>query len=353
MPFNIPPFLTALLNTHSPSGAEHEAQKVIDAYVKPHAKSYEKDTMGNRIATIGNSGNPTLMFSGHMDEIAFIIKYIDDKGFIYFDQLGGHDLTIISGRSVTILNKNGNVQGVTGKRAIHLLTPEERKKVPEMHDLWVDIGAKSKKEALKRIALGDPFVYDTQHQLLHKSIIASRALDDKAGCYAVNEAFIRLSKIKNLKAKVASVSTTQEEVGVRGATVASYTVNPNIGIAVDVFHATDHPGTDPRKHEDLKLGGGPIVARGPNINPFVFERILSVAKKAKIPHQIAPDGRPTGTDARVIQMARQGVAAGVISIPLRYMHTPNELVDLKDLENTVKLLVEFAKSLKKGENGVW
>ena len=349
----IPPFLKSLLQARSPSGAEQEAQAVIDKYVAPYADTYEKDTLGNRLCTLKGKGGPSILLSGHMDEIAFIIKYIDEKGFIYFEALGGHDLTVVSGRNITILNKKGNVAGVIGKRAIHLLTAEERKKVPEMHDLWVDIGAKDKKEALKRINLGDPIIYQTNPQVLYKSIIASRALDDKSGCYAVNETLIRLSKIKTLKAKVTAVSSTQEEVGVRGATVAAYAVNPNLGIAVDVYHATDHPDTDPRKHESLNLGSGPIITRGPNINPFIFNRLLSVAKKAKIPHQISAEGRPTGTDARVIQMARGGIATAVVSIPLRYMHTPCELIDLEDLENTIKLLVEFIKSLKKGETGTW
>ncbi|MEM8549543.1 MAG: M42 family metallopeptidase [Verrucomicrobiota bacterium] len=350
----IPTFLKALLDARSPTGAEYEAQAVLDKHLKPAADRYEKDALGNRMATLNLKGNPTLMLAGHMDELGLIVRYIDDKGFVYFDVLGGHDRVMICGRRVVILTATGEVTGVTGKRAIHLMTPEERKKVPEIHHIWIDIGAKSREEAEARVSIGDPVVYQHGFEPIYGSVGASRAFDNKSGCYVVSEALRRLAASKKkLAAQVVSVATTQEEIGTRGAIPASFHVDPDIGIAVDVGHATDHPDCDPKQHGLQKLGGGPIIGRGPNINPFVHERLVSCAQKAKIPYQIEAEPRPTGTDARAIQMAKNGVAAAVVSIPLRYMHTPSEVVDLDDVENAVKLIVAFAQSLKRGERGVW
>ncbi len=350
----VPAFLKDLIDARSPTGAEYEAQAVLDKYLKPAADVYEKDAMGNRIATLNPKGNPTLMLAGHMDELGLIVRYVDDNGFVYFDVLGGHDNVMISGRRVTVLNKQGDVSGVTGKRAIHLMSPEDRKKVPQIHQMWIDIGAKSRDEALERISIGDPVVYQHGFELIHGTVGASRAFDNKSGCYVVSEALRRLADSKKkLTAKVVSVATTQEEIGTRGAVTSSYAVNPDLGIAVDVGHATDHPDCEPKKYGKQTLGGGPIIGRGPNINPFMFERLVECAEKQNIPYQVECEPRPTGTDARAIQMARAGVAAAVVSIPLRYMHTPSEVVDLADVENTVKLIVAFAQSLKKGERGVW
>jgi len=351
--FTPPEFLVDLLTARSPTGFEQEAQAVLEEHVKPVADHFENDSMGCRYATINESGDPVLMLAGHIDELGLMVKYVDDNGFIYFDTLGGHDPIMISGRRVVIMTKHGDVKGVTGKRAIHLMNQEDRKKVPEFHDIWIDIGAKSRGEALERVSIGDPAVYDMGFELIHGTVGTARAFDDKAGAYVVNEALIRLAKKKKLAAKVVAVSTTQEEIGTRGATTSAYKVNPHLGIAVDVGHATDHPDCDPRKHGLQKQGAGPIIGRGPNINPFVFDRLIEVAEGNGIPHQIESEPRPTGTDARAIQMAREGVAASIISIPLRYMHTPSEVVDLQDIEHTVQLLVAFAESLKKGEHGRW
>jgi len=352
--FTPPKFLVDLLDARSPTGFEHEAQQVVDTYIKPIAETYEKDALGNRIASINDKGDPVLMLAGHMDELGLIVRYIDDDGFIYFDTLGGHDKIMISGRRVIIMTEQGPVKGITGKRAVHLMSPEDRKKVPEIHEMWIDIGAQDKAAAKARVAIGDPVVYQHGFELLDGTIGAARAFDDKSGCYVVCETLRRLaaSKVK-LAAKVVAVATSQEEIGTRGAITSSHKVNPHIGIAVDVGHATDHPDCDPKKYGLQRLGKGPIIGRGPNINPFVFARLLKVAKAQKIPFQVEAEARPTGTDARAIQMAHNGVAASIISIPLRYMHTPSEMVDLQDVENTVKLLVAFAQSLKKGEHGIW
>ena len=347
-----PEFLVDLLNARSPTGQEQEAQAVIDAHMGPKAERYRKDTMGNRFATVNGGGDPSVLFAGHIDELGLIVSYINEQGFLYFDTLGGHDVSMISGRRVAVLTKDGVVKGVTGKRAIHLMSAEDRKKVPETHEIWIDIGAKDKAEAEKLVRVGDPAVYDQSFELIRGSVGVARAFDDKAGAYAVMEAVRRLAGRK-LAAKVTAAATTQEEIGTRGATTAGFSENPDFAIAVDVGHATDSPDCDQRKYGAFKQGGGPIVCRGPNINPVVFDRIVACAEKAKIPYQLEAASRPTGTDARALQIAQSGVATGLVSIPLRYMHTPSELVDLRDIEHTVDLLEAFARSLKKGERGIW
>jgi len=352
--YNVPVFLHDLLRARSPSGHEQEAQAVFDRHVKPAAAAYAKDAMGNRLATLNPKGDPTLMLAGHIDELGLMVTYINKDGFLYFATVGGHDRTVISGRRVVILTAAGPVKGVTGKRAIHLMDEADRKKVPEIHEMWIDIGARSKADALARVSIGDCATYDHEFELFHGSIGTARAFDDKVGAYIVGETLIRLARSKKkLAAKVVAVATVQEEIGVRGATTSAYAVDPHIAIAVDVGHATDHPDCDPRKYGEVKLGGGPIICRGPNINPKIYERLVRAAKKLKLPYQLEGEPRPTGTDARAMQMGRGGVATGLVSVPLRYMHTPSEVVDLKDVEACVKLLVEFALGLEKGEYGHW
>src|SRR5271170_424149 len=262
-----PAFLTELLHARSPSGYESEAQAVFDRHVQPYAQSYRADALGNRIATLNPSGDPTLMLAGHMDELGLIITYVNKDGFIYFDTIGGHDRTVISGRRIVIQTANGNVTGVTGKRAVHLMDEADRKKVPEIHDIWIDIGARSKKEALERVSIGDAATYDHGFELIHGSIGTARAFDNKVGAYVVGETLIRLSKeAKKPAAKVVAVATSQEEIGCRGATSSGYSVDPQVSLVVDVGHATDHPDCDNRKYGETKLSEGPIICRGANIN---------------------------------------------------------------------------------------
>jgi putative aminopeptidase FrvX len=353
-PYQVPTFLAELLHARSPSGYEAEAQAVFDRHVKPVADAYAHDALGNRLATLNPKGDPVLMLAGHMDELGLIITYVNKDGFIYFDTIGGHDLSVISGRRVIIQTAAGPVKGVTGKRAIHLMDDEDRKKVPKKHEIWIDIGARNKAEALERVAIGDVATYDHELELFNGSIGTARAFDNKVGAYIAGETLIRLARDKKpLAAKVVAVATAQEEIGVRGATTSAYLVDPHIAVAIDVGHATDHPDCDNRKFGETKLGGGPILCRGANINPKIFDRLVKAAKKAKVPYQIEADPRPTGTDARAIQMGRGGVATGLVSIPLRYMHTPSEVVDLEDVERCVRLLVEFAKGLDRGDYAHW
>lgn len=342
----VPAFLTELLDARSPSGYEDEARLVVRQFVEESADSFEIDPLGNCLSVLNSKGSPTLMLAGHIDELGLIIKHVDDNGYLYFDVIGGHDRSLISGRRVSILGRKGIVKGVVGKRALHLMTPEDRRKVPPLHQMWIDVGAKDRKEALSFITIGDPAVYDQSFELIRGSVATARAFDNKTGAYAINETLLRLAKLKKITARIVAVSTSQEEIGVRGAMTAAHSVNPDVAIAVDVSHATDHPDADHRKFGAFELGGGPILSRGPNIHPAVFERLMECAEKANIEVQIEAEPRPTGTDARAIQVARGGVPTGLVGIPLRYMHTPSEMIDLEDLEAVVALLVAFARSLK-------
>jgi endoglucanase len=352
--FSPPEFLSALLNARSPSGYEAEAQSVFDAHVRPFSDRYEKDALGNRIAVLNPEGSPSLMLAGHMDELGLIITYVNKEGYLYFDTIGGHDRVMLPGRRVIVHTANGPVKGVTGKRAIHLMDEGERKKLPEIHEMWIDIGAHDRKSALERVAIGDCVTHDVGFDILHGSVATARAFDNKVGAYVVGETLRRLyPKRARLAARITAVATTQEEIGVRGATASAFSVDPQFALVVDVGHATDYPDADPRKFGDFKIGKGPILCRGANVNPIVFKRLVEVAQNEEIPFQVEADPRPTGTDARAIQIARGGVGCGLVSIPLRYMHTPSEVVDLQDVENTVRLFVAFARSLKQGDSPVW
>ncbi|NKB69101.1 MAG: M20/M25/M40 family metallo-hydrolase [Candidatus Latescibacteria bacterium] len=339
-------FLESLLGQPSPSGYEGPVRKVWKAEVEQYAERVDVDVHGNAIGVCNPEGKPRVMLAGHMDELGFQVSYIDDRGYIYFNTIGGFDMGTISGRKVRIHTEGGPVFGVTGKKAVHLIEPEERGKVPKLHEMWIDIGAADGKAAKKLVAMGDPVTYDANFEVLRGDLVVSRGLDNRMGAYIAAETLRCVAQAKKkAKAGLFAVATVQEEIGLRGATTSTYGVDPLVGIGLDVTHATDFPGIDARKHGDLSVGEGPVITRGANINPVVFQRLVAVAKKNKIPHQIDAAPRGTGTDTNAMQLSRAGVATGLISVPQRYMHTPVEVLSLTDLDNAVKLLTEFVLSL--------
>jgi endoglucanase len=338
-------FLKNILTNPSPSGFEQPVQKIWREYTGAFCDEVRTDLHGNAIGVVNGSGNPRVMFAGHCDEIGFLIRYIDDKGFLSFGPIGGFDETIIPGRRVTIHTAKGPVPGVIGKAPIHLMKPDDRKKGAEINDLWIDIGVKDKKEAEEFVSVGDPATYQYEMIELQGSCYTARAFDDRIGSFTVAEALRELAGRRQVKAAVHGVSTVQEEIGLRGAHTSAFGIDPMVGIATDVTFATDQPGVDKKLVGDIKLGDGPVIARGPNINPRVFELLVETAKKNDIPHQIEGIPRATGTDANAIQLTRAGVAAGLVSIPLRYMHTPVETLCLSDVEYTVKLMAAFAEAV--------
>jgi putative aminopeptidase FrvX len=333
-------FLKELLEAPSPSGFERPAAKVWTRYLKDHVDQLYGDVHGNTFAVLNPEAPFKFMLAGHVDEIGLMITHIDEKGYLYTAQIGGMDPALLIGQRVKILAEKGPVFGVVGRKAIHQMTPEERKKNVEMDNIWIDIGAKDRKDALKRVEIGDPMIIDVEYRRLNGDKVVSRATDDKAGAYVVAETMKELSKRK-LAICVVGVATVQEEVGLRGAITSSYSVHPDAGIAVDVGFSSDHPDTNPKKTGEVKLGEGPILHRGPNINAIMEKDLFKIAKAKKIPYQVTAEPRGTGTDANAMQLSRGGAATALISIPNRYMHTPVEVISLTDMDNAVKLLTEF------------
>ncbi len=344
-------FLHKLLSAPGPSGYEGPVRNVWKEEVSNYADEVTTDVHGNAIASLGEKGFPRVMLAGHMDELGFQVIHIDEAGYLFFETIGGFDLGIVPGRKVRVHTKKGPILGVLGKKPIHLMSPNERKKIPEKHDLWIDIGVVDGKEAKEIVSVGDPVTYDTNFEILRNELIVSRATDNKAGAWVVAEAMRRVAgSRKKSKATLYSVATVQEEIGLRGAKTSAYGIDPTIGIAVDVTWATDHPGIDKRKTGECLLGGGPVINRGANINPIVFDRLVSIAKYKKIPFQIMAEPGGTGTDANALQLSREGVAAGLVSIPQRYMHTPVEIISLKDIDHCAQLLAYFVLDLKTNDS---
>lgn len=344
-------FLKELMNTICPSGFEEGAARIWQKEAKTFADEVYGDVHGNSYAVINPKGSPRVMLAGHIDEIGLMVTHIDKDGFIYFTGIGGWDLQVLVGQRIIIKTKDALVYGVIGKKPPHLMTPDERKKVAKFKELWIDIGAKNKKEASSLVALGDPAVINYGFQELLNNLVAARAFDDRVGSFVVLEALRIISKMKP-KAAVYAVATSQEEVGCRGAITSTFGINPEVGIAVDVGFATDTPGLGSVKMEmgEAKMGKGPIITRGSNINPILFNILTTIAKKQKIPYQIQVAPGHTGTDAWVIQVARSGVATALISIPNRYMHSPCEIVNLNDLDNTSKLIAFTIKDINHKTN---
>lgn len=337
-------FLKSLLETPSASGFERAIQDVVREWARPFADEVRTDRHGNVIAVRNPAGQPRIMLAGHCDQIALMVQHIDDNGFLYVQPIGGWDVQVLIGQKLTVWTATGPVHGVLSRRAAHLLTTEERNKAPQFTDLWVDIGVKDKKEAETLVCPGDPVTFALGHRELRNDMMVSPAMDDKVGVWTVMEA-LRLLHGRTLQAAVFCVSTVQEEIGLRGATTSTYGIHPTIGIAVDVTHATDTPGNDKKQLGETKLGAGPALFRGPNINPRVYEHLAKTARDHEIAVQVRGAPRATGTDANAMQLSRDGVATALVGIPNRYMHSPVEMVSLDDLQHAAGLLAEFCASV--------
>jgi endoglucanase len=337
-------FLKELLHTPSPSGYERPIQDVVRRWASQWADEVRTDRHGNVIAARNPGGRPRIMLAGHCDQLGLMVQYIDDHGFLYVQPIGGWDMQVLLGQALTVWTKSGPVAGVVARRAPHLMTAEEKKKVPEFHDVWIDIGAQDRQEAVDVAAVGDVATCVLGLRELRNGLAAAPGMDDKVGVWVVMEC-LRLLHGRPLEAGVYCVSTVQEEIGFRGATTSSYGIHPEVGIAVDVTHATDTPGNDKKQVGDAALGKGPVLGRGPNINPHVFDRLREAAHQHELPHQVKAHPRGTGTDANAIQLSRDGVAAGLVGIPNRYMHSPVEVVSLQDLVTASRLLAEFCVSV--------
>ena len=343
-------FLKTLVNTPSPVGHETRGQRVWLDYARQFADETFSDAYGNCVAVLNKGGSPRIMLAGHADEIAMAVNYIDDNGFIYVRRMGGVDAAITKAQRIVIHTRGGPVKGVVGNVAPHLTKQEGEPKPPKIHEIFIDIGVASRKEAEKVIRIGDPITLVDEFDILRGDLAVARAFDNRIGTFAVIEALrlLKESKIK-IAAEVCAVSNVQEEVGLLGARQIAYALKPDVALVVDVTHATDYPTVSKAQHGDTKIGQGPALTHGGCNHPEVVKRLEEVAAKKKIPQQHEAMSSTSGTDTDAIFWTRGGIASALISLPNRYMHSPVELVQLSDVENAAKLLAAFALGLDQDE----
>lgn len=337
-------FLKDLLHAPSPSGYERPVQDVVRRYAATFTADVRTDWHGNVIAAVNPTGSPRIMLAGHCDQIGLLVKHIDDKGFLWVHAIGGWDPQVLIGQDVQVWTRSGPVAGVIARKPIHLQTPEDRKVVPEIKNLWVDIAVSDGNEARSLVAIGDPITVTLGYRELRNGMAAAPGMDNKVGAWTVISAAERVSRL-NPQAAVFAVSTVQEEIGLRGVQTSAHQIDPQLGIVVDVTHATDCPTIDENQYGRIKLGKGPVLYRGPNVNPVVFDRLVDLAGSQQIPIQINGLATAASNDAAQLQLSRGGVATGLVCIPNRYMHSPVEVISLYDLDHAANLIAQFGASL--------
>jgi putative aminopeptidase FrvX len=344
-------FLKTLCATASTTGNEQAIARHFRDYLGGVADSFEVDVSGNAVAALNPDAPMKIMLSGHMDEIGFVVHNIDENGFLFFSPVGGHDSVVPIGQRVVVQGRQP-VPGVVGRKAIHVLSEKDLKRKPEMSDLWIDIGASSREQALALVELGDSITFQYEFQQLAGDLVTARAFDNKAGLFIVAETLRLLKEEGGLRPDVGvfAVATVQEEIGSRGATTAAFAIAPRTAIAVDMGQALDYPGIDPREYGVLDIGKGPGISRGANTNPVVFGLLREAAERDGIPHQVSITPGTSPTDAKALQTARGGIATGLLEVPLRYMHTPSEVVSLADVEACARLLAAYCRSITPGTN---
>ena len=341
-------FLKKLLDTPGPSGFEQAPARVWREEVTKFADSVESDVHGNSVAALNPKGKPRLMVTGHIDEIGIQITHIDDEGFLYFSGIGGWDSQVLVAQRVLLMGRDGLVRGVIGKKAIHQIKKEELDRVSKVIDLWIDIGAANKQEATSRVRVGDAGVIDSRVEEFPNGRVVSRSIDNRIGAYVAAEALRRLSADRPKHAAVFAVASTREEIAWTGsgARTSATRIEPDVALVVDVTHATDYPGAEKKHAGDHKLGGGVVLSRGSSVSPVVYDLLVECAEQANIPYTIQAAPRDTGTDADAIYNALRGIPTGLVSVPNRYMHSPNETVSLQDLDRAADLLAAFARRLE-------
>ena len=339
-------FLKQLVETPSPTGFEEPVAALVRERLGTVADEVSTDTMGSVSAVLSGTDEaaPSLMLAAHMDEIGLMVTYISPEGFLSVASLGGVDAAILPGMRVDVHTAAGPLRGIVGRKPIHLIEPDERKAVTPLSGLVIDLGLKPKR-VKKLVSVGDPITFAVGFERFGDGMAVSKCFDDKCGVWVACRVMEKLAAAGRAAGDFIAVATTQEEIGTRGAMTSAHAMNPDVALAFDVTHATDYPGIDAAKYGKIVCGAGPVIARGPNINPVVFERLVAAAKAEGIPYQLEAEPSVTGTDARAIQVARDGIPTGLISVPLRYMHTPTEVVCLADLDATVRLIKRFARDL--------
>jgi endoglucanase len=342
----VPDSLLKLLTAAGPSGYEQAPAAVFRELAGAFAE-VTHDAVGSTVARVPGTGDGrSLAVVGHIDEIGLIVHHIDDDGFLWFTGVGGWDPVILVGQRVEIATRGGPVPGVVGKKPIHLLkTEEDRRKAPELKGLHIDIGAKDGDDARSRVRIGDVAVIAAEPVELPNGRLVSRALDNRLGCFVALETARLVAEAGGAPGDVHGAAVAQEEITFAGARTTAFSLRPDVAIAVDVTFATDVPGLDEKELGRHRFGTGPVIGRGSTLDPAVFELLHETAEKEGIPFTVAASARATGTDADAIHLAAAGIPTGVVSIPLRYMHSPVEMVELEDVHNTARLLAAFAQAL--------
>ena len=340
-------FLRRLLDTPGPSGFETAPARVWRAEVETFADQVTADVQGNSIAVVQPGGQPRLMLAGHIDEIGFQVTHVDEQGYLYFAGIGGWDSQVLVGQRVVIASRSGPVRGVVGKQAVHLMKREDLDKVSKITDLWIDIGATTQAEALDRVRVGDAGVIDANVLEFPNGRVVSRSIDNRIGAFVVAHALRLVAADRPPHAAVHAVATTREEIAWSGggARTSAVGIDPQVALVVDVTHATDYPGADKKRAGDHKIGGGPVLARGSAVSPTVFDLLVACAEDQHIPYSVQAAPHDTGTDADAIYNALRGIPTGLISVPNRYMHSPNEMVAFEDLERAAQLCAAVARRL--------
>jgi len=341
-------FLKELLSAPTPSGREAPGQRIWCDYARQFADEVRTDAYGNAVAVLNAEGDPKIMIDGHVDEIGLMVKYIDDKGFVYVQRIGGVDPALIRGKRVNIHAAKGVVRGVIAAPAIHLRDRGKEAKPPKMHESYVDIAARDGADARKKVAVGDAITFVDDFEMLSRNVAVARAFDNRVGTWVAIEALRQLAK-RRPPAAVYACSSVQEEVGLAGARMNVVNVRPDAALVVDVTHATDIPGVDQKLHGEVKMGKGPTISIGRENHPVLVDRLRKAAGAKKIPVQFEAFSLTGGTDAFAIYTHNGGVPAVVVSVPNRYMHTTVEMLDLRDLQRTADLLAAFIAGVKKGE----
>jgi putative aminopeptidase FrvX len=347
-------FLRRLLDTPGPSGFEAAAARVWREEAAHFADRVEADVSGNSSAVLDAPDGLRVMLAGHIDEIGVMITHIDDDGFLYFNGIGGWDPQVLVGQRIRLLTRGGPLIGVVGKKPIHLIKPDEREKASKLTDLWIDVGAENRAGAqAKGVRVGDPGVIDASFVDLGDGLIASRSIDNRIGAYVVLEALRQLAEDRP-QVGVAAIATAQEEIGYSGggARTSAYAYDPHIALVVDVTFASDAPGIEKKEVGERKLGSGPVLARGSAAHPVIFERLVDAAEAEQIPYTVIAAPKFSSTDADGIYLSRRGVATGILSVPNRYMHSPNEIVSLADLRAAARLISAFCQSVADSDNWV-
>jgi endoglucanase len=344
----VPELLRTLLTSPGPSGYETAPARAWREAAEGFAE-VSGDALGSSVARVaGTGGGPLLAVVGHIDEIGLIVTHVSDEGFLHFVGVGGWDAQILVGQRVEVIARDGPLPGVIGKKPIHLLKEEDRKKVAEIRDLHIDVGAKDGDEARSMVRVGDVAVIAAEPVELPNRRLTSRSLDNRLGAYVALEAARLVAEAGGAAGDVAAVAPVQEEITFAGSRTTAFSLDPDVAIVVDVTHATDAPGIDPRELGKHELGSGPVIERGSIVSPAVFERLHEAAEAEGIGFTVAASSRSTGTDADAIHISRAGVPTGVVSIPLRYMHSPVEVVQLADVEAAARLIAAFARRLEAG-----